>query len=69
MLKSLKPWQMGTHLRVLIESYLMSTKRQGFDGFQNFLHFSTMDESSLSMKRVNMRKPAGYFELILRSEN
>ena len=28
--KSLKPWHMGTHLRVFSESYLMNTNKTGF---------------------------------------
>ena len=36
---------MGTHLRVLGESYPMNTK--GLDGFQNFLRHCALDESSL----------------------
>ena len=31
--KSLKPWQMGTHLRVLCKSFLMSTNMTGFGWF------------------------------------
>ena len=34
--KWLKPWYMGTHLRVLSESYLMNTNNwQGLDGFKD----------------------------------
>ena len=31
--KWLKPWQMGTHLKVLSESYLMDTNMTGFRRF------------------------------------
>ena len=31
--KLLKPWQMGTHLRVLGESFQMNTKTTGFQCF------------------------------------
>ena len=31
--KCLKPWQMGTHLRVLSESYLMNANMAGFRWF------------------------------------
>ena len=41
---------MGTHLRVLIESFLTNT--QGQDGFQNYLHSCAMDESRHSIGRV-----------------
>ena len=35
--KWLKPWQMGTHLRVLSESYLMNTNMTGFGWFSKRL--------------------------------
>ena len=31
--RSLKTWQMGTHLRVLRESYPMNTNKKGFRWF------------------------------------
>ena len=48
--KSPKPWQMATHLRVLNESYPMSTNMT--DGFQKYLRSCALDESSLSIGRV-----------------
>ena len=35
--KCLKPWQMGTHLRVLSESFLMNTDMTGFRWFSKNL--------------------------------
>ena len=35
--KWLKPWHVGTHLRVLSESFLMNTNMIGLDGFQKWL--------------------------------
>ena len=35
--KLLKPWHMGTHLRVLSESYPMNTNMTGFRRFSNIL--------------------------------
>ena len=52
--KWLKPWQMGTHLRVLSESYPMNTN---MIGFEDFLRFCAFDKSRLSIKRVKW--PAG----------
>ena len=37
--KSPKPWQMGTHLRMLGESFPMSTKKTGFKRFSKMLAF------------------------------
>ena len=34
--KLLKPWQMGTHLRVLHESYPMHTNMTGFRWFSKY---------------------------------
>ena len=36
---SLKPWSMGTHLRVLGESYPMNDNMTGLEGFQKSLCF------------------------------
>ena len=49
--KSLKPWHVGTHLRVLSESYLMTTNMSGFTCFSKI--FAFLDKSSLSIGRVN----------------
>ena len=49
--KLLKPWKMGTHLRVLLDkSFPMNTNMtgQGLNGFQE-----TLDESSHNIGRVN----------------
>ena len=35
----LKPWQMGTHLKVLSESFPMNTNMTGFRGFSRYLDF------------------------------
>ena len=43
-----KSWHMGTHLRVLSQSYLMTV----LDGYPKYLHPCSLDESSLSMGRV-----------------
>ena len=37
--KSLKPWQMGTHLRVLSESFQMNTNMTGFRRFSKIFAF------------------------------
>ena len=37
--KCLKPWQMGTHLKVLSEGYLMNTNKTGFGCFYKDLCF------------------------------
>ena len=51
--KQLKPWHMGTHLRVLSKSFQRIPTLQGLDNFQkSFSPFSTLDESSLSIGRV-----------------
>ena len=48
-----KPWHMGTHLRVLSESYQMNTNMTGFRWvFEKSLPACTMDKSSLSIGRV-----------------
>ena len=44
---------MGTHLRVLSESFTMITKVRGFRWFQNFLLPWPLDESSLSIGSDN----------------
>ena len=54
--KSPKPWQMGTHLRVLGESFQMNTKMTGFQMFSRILHSCALDESSLRIGRVNSLK-------------
>ena len=46
---------MGTHLRELSESYLMSTKMTALEDFQKSLHLRALDESSLSIGRVKMK--------------
>ena len=51
--KCLKPWQMGTHLKALNESYPMNTNMTGFQCFfQKSLRSCALDESSLSIGRV-----------------
>ena len=46
---------MGTHLRVLSESYLMNTNMTGKDDFQKYLRPCALEESSLSIGRVKVR--------------
>ena len=45
--KWLKPWHMGTHMRVLSEGFLMNTNLTGFWCFQISLHPCALDEISL----------------------
>ena len=45
---------MGTHLRVLSESYPKNTNKTGLDGFRKYLRSCVLDESSLSIGRVNI---------------
>ena len=51
--KCLKPWHMGTHPRVLSESFPMITNMAVLDGFQKSLRFCALDESNHSIGRVN----------------
>ena len=49
-----KPWHMGTHLRVLSESYQINTNMTGISMiFRKSLHPCALDESSLSNGRVS----------------
>ena len=52
--KSLKPWHMGTHLRVLGEGYPMSTNMTRFRWFQRSLRSCALGKSSLSIGRVKV---------------
>ena len=52
--KWLKHWHIGTQLRVLSESFLMSTNMTGF-GWKS-LHPRALDESSVSFGRVKNHK-------------
>ena len=45
---------MGTHMRVLGESFQMSTNMTGYDGFQKYLRSCVLDENSLSIGRVKI---------------
>ena len=47
-----KPWNMGTHLRVLGKSYSMNTDMTGLRWFQKSLRACALDKSSLSIGRV-----------------
>ena len=48
-----KPWQMGTHLRVLSESFPMNTNMTGFRGFSKIFVFLCLGwKLSLSIGRV-----------------
>ena len=49
--KLMKPYNMGTHLRVLSERYSMNIN---MNGFQKSLHPCALDESSLSIGSVTM---------------
>ena len=61
--KFLKSWHIGTHLRVLCDSYPINTNIwQGFDDFQKSVRPHTLDESSLSIGRVNRPRPAAYLD-------
>ena len=54
--KSLKPWQMGTHLRVLSESYPINTNTTGFRWFSKIVAFLCCGYiSSLSIGRVKAK--------------
>ena len=44
---------LGAHLRVLSESFLMNTNMAGFGWLSKYLHLCALDESSLSIDRVN----------------
>ena len=59
--KWLKHWHMGTHLRVLSESFPMNTNITGFRCFSKTLHPYASDESSLSIARVNFLKTVQCF--------
>ena len=51
--KCMKPWQMGTHLRELSESYSMNTNMIGLRWFSKILRPCALAESShLSIGRV-----------------
>ena len=50
---------MVTHLRVLSKSYPMNTNNIGSDGFEKSVHPCALDESSLSIGRVNISVYAG----------
>ena len=50
--KWLNPWQIGTHLRVLTESFLMNTNMIGFRWFAYFLPSCAFGKSSPSSRRV-----------------
>ena len=63
--KLLKPWHMGTHLRVLSESFPMNTNMTEFRRFSKPFAIFAMDESNLSIVRVKVhparRTLAGIF--------
>ena len=50
--KWLKPWHIGTHLRVLSEIYPINTNRTGFRWFS--LRPCALDKSRLSIGRVKI---------------
>ena len=50
--KWLKPWHMGTHQRVLSESYPMNTNMIGLSCFPKDFASLCLDESSLGIGRV-----------------
>ena len=59
--KSRKPWQMGTHMIVLIKSFPMHINRAGFERFSKFSRSCAFDESSiLSIERVKRRYLHGF---------
>ena len=49
--KSLKPWQMGTHLKVLRERFPMITNKTGLDDLSIILHPCALEKSSIG--RIN----------------
>ena len=51
-LKRPKPLQIGTHLRVLGESFPMNTNMTRFIYIQKYMPSYTLDNSSLNIKRV-----------------
>ena len=52
-MSELKPWHMGTHLRVLKECYPMITNITGLRWFSRIVGSLFLDKSSLSNGRVN----------------
>ena len=50
--KRMKPWHMGTHLRVLTESYPMNTNMTRFRRFAKIFVSLRLDKGSLSIGRV-----------------
>ena len=62
-LKLLKRWHMGTHLRVLNESYPMNTNMWDLDGFQKSFPCA-LDESSLSIGEVKRQDSTERSDLI-----
>ena len=58
--KRMKPWQMGTHLRVLSECYTMNTNMAGI-----FASLFFLDESSLSIGRVDTDEGVGFSHLAI----
>ena len=50
-----KHWHIGTHMRVLSESFLKNTNITRFRWFSKSLHPCALDESSLSIGRVKCR--------------
>ena len=54
-----KPWQMGTHMKVLGESFPMNTNIMGFNGFRKYLRPCNLDERSLSIRRVKPQNGKG----------
>ena len=51
--KWLRPRHMGTHLRVLSESYVMNTNMIGFRPFSKALYHCALDKNTFSIGRVN----------------
>ena len=51
--KWLKPWPMGTHLKVLSERHLMNTNKTGFRLFTKIFASLFLNESSHGIGRVN----------------
>ena len=52
--KWLKPWHMDTHLEAFSESYPMNTNKTGFIVFEKLCILCFLEESSLSIGRVNI---------------
>ena len=65
--KLLKPWDMGTHLTVLSESYQMNTNMTGLKCSQKSLCPCAFDESIFSIERIDNIYIFMFFQVYLSS--